>query len=265
MLSQFNSLQLIVIYITFIFQINAQSSDSLFQKPYELNWQIDIPISTSAIALGISFLILDSQTPPLEESYIQSMNIKSINAFDRNTIYNWSPNLSIASDILLYTSCAIPLTLFSNNRIRKDWVKFGIMYAETFALTATLTALTKNLVKRPRPFVYNKNIDLNYKQEQRAQYSFFSGHTSMSAAMCFMTAKIFHDYNKSSKAKPWVWAAAIILPAVTGILRQQSGQHFLTDIVAGYLIGGTIGILIPTLHSKKKFKKKKGKMSKTLF
>ena len=139
------------------------------------------------------------------------------------------------------------------------------MYAETFALTAALTGLTKNLVKRPRPFVYNPNIELSYKQEGRAQYSFFSGHTSISAAMCFMTAKVFHDYNKGSWARPWVWAAAAIIPAITGILRQQSGQHFVTDVIGGYVIGATMGIIIPTLHSKGLFKKKKKKKPDVLF
>lgn len=234
----------------------GQSSTTTFDSPYRLSWAVDVPIISAGLGMGISYLILDRQTPILTESYINSLNRKDVWGLDRAATYNWSKPVASVSDAFLYTSFALPFSLLADRKIRKDYLKIGLMYAETIALTGALTSLTKNLIKRPRPFVYNELVDLHYKQEKDAQYAFFSGHTSVTAAMCFMTAKIFQDYNKGSKAIPWVWAAAATFPAVTGVLRQQAGKHFWTDVVTGYLVGAAIGILIPELHRVNLFQKK---------
>lgn len=251
----------IIFFSLFLFlYFNTIAQDSTkFQSPYRLAWQVDIPISAVALGTGIAYLVLDAKTEPLTETYINALNRNDVWEFERPTTYNWSKPIAIASDVVLYTSIAIPFVLLADKKIRKDILKIAVIYAETFALCQGLTNLTKNLVGRPRPFVYNAMVDLHEKQEKDAQYSFFSGHVSTTATMCFMTAKIFHDYNKGSKAVPWVWAAAATVPAVTGILRQQSGKHFWTDIISGYLIGAAVGILVPELHRKSLFEKKKTK------
>lgn len=238
----------ILLVVIYCGNLWGQAKVSDTESPYRLSWQVDVPIAATALGTGVAYLVLHSQTAPLSVNYINSLNRNDVWEFERSATYNWSKPVATASDVLMYTSFALPLTLFADQRVRKDYLKFAVIYAETFALTAALTSLTKNLVRRPRPFVYNEQVDLHYKQEKDAQYAFFSGHTSMTAAMCFMTAKIFHDYNKGSKAVPWVWAAAATVPAVTGLLRQQAGKHFWTDIITGYAIGAAIGVLIPELH-----------------
>ena len=80
--------------------------------------------------------------------------------------------------------------------------------------------------------------------------------------MCFMTAKIYQDYNPGKKSVPWVWAAAAVVPAATGIMRQQAGKHFWTDVVLGYALGAAIGVLVPELH---RVGKKKRAAPKAMF
>ncbi|BDS12645.1 phosphatase PAP2 family protein [Aureispira anguillae] len=250
---------LLIVLVHYFFVVHAQSDNTIGTSPYRLSWAVDLPIATAALGMGVSYLVLDKQTAPLTTAYINSLDRTNVWAFDRAATYNWSRPIAIGSDVLLYTSCALPLALLGDSKIRKDYLKIGVLYLETFALTAAVTSLTKNLVKRPRPFVYNEAVDLQFKEERDAQYAFFSGHTSMTAAMCFMTAKVFQDYNKGSKAIPWIWAAAATVPAVTGILRQQAGKHFWTDVISGYLIGAAIGVLVPELHRVGLFQKKKAK------
>lgn len=246
----------LLLFVGCFFSVTGQTGKD-FQSPYQLSWTVDVPIVGVALGLGVTYLILDAQTLPLNTVDINGLNRLDVWAFERPTTYNWSIPIARVSDALLYTSCALPLTLLADQSVRKDYLKFGVMYVETFALTAAITSLTKNLVKRPRPFVYNESVGLHFKQEKDAQYAFFSGHTSITAAMCFMTAKIFQDYNKGSKAIPWVWLAAATVPAITGILRQQAGKHFWTDVISGYVIGAAIGFLVPELHRVGRFQKKK--------
>lgn len=237
----------------FLLQLLIAQSES----PYQLSWQVDAPIATAALGMGVAYIYVDYKTTPMSYDYINSLDRKDIWGFDRDATYNWSLPVRTSSDILMYSSYTLPFILLADQKIRKDYLKIAVIYAETFALAIAATGLTKTLVKRPRPYTYNEKVDWHYKEEKDAQYSFFSGHTSTVAAVCFMTAKVFNDYNKGNKAVPWVWAAAAVVPAVAGILRQQSGQHFWTDIISGYAIGAAIGILVPELHRIKVFKKKK--------
>ena len=228
--------------------ILAQNTTSGFQSPYNLSWQVDAPLGAVAIGVGTTYLILHSKTQVLSVAEIAALDRNNISLFDRDATHNWSQPIKTTSDVFLYTSMAVPSLLFIDPKVQKDYLKVGTIWAQTFAMTAALTSLTKVLVKRPRPFMYNSNVPMHYKQEKDAQYSFFSGHTSVTASMCFMTAKIYHDYNPNSKAVPWVWVGAAVVPAVTGILRNQTGKHFWTDIITGYIIGAAVGILVPELH-----------------
>lgn len=246
-----------LVLLLLVFCNLAQGQNTFFEEeaPYKLSWQVDLPITGLALGTGIPYLLLDAPTRPLSVATINGLNREDINAFDRPTSYLWSPTVARVSDGLLYASAAAPLALLADPKIRKDALPVGILYVETFALTVAVTSLTKVLTKRPRPFVYGTGASLEDKQQKDAQYAFFSGHTSVSAAMCFMTAKIYQDYNPGKKSVPWVWAAAAAVPAATGILRQQAGKHFWTDVVVGYAWGAAVGLLVPELHKLGKKKK----------
>ncbi len=78
--------------------------------------------------------------------------------------------------------------------------------------------------------------------------SFYSGHTSTTAAISFYVARVFSDYLADNTAKIFIWAGAAIYPALVGYLRRDSGHHFRTDVMTGYAIGAAIGYFIPELH-----------------
>ncbi|MGB0369657.1 MAG: phosphatase PAP2 family protein, partial [Flavobacteriales bacterium] len=125
------------------------------------------------------------------------------------------------------------------------------IYAETALLTLGVTEFFKAGVRRPRPFTYNPDVAMHVKTERDARFSFLSGHTSITAALCFTTAKVFSDYSDNSTHKALVWTSAAVLPLITGVLRVEAGKHFPTDVISGYLVGGAIGYLVPWLHKRK--------------
>ena len=91
---------------------------------------------------------------------------------------------------------------------------------------------------------------MEHKLEDDNQRSFFSGHTSMSAAAWFMMASIYQDYHPQSKLAPYIWAAAYLVPAATGYFRYDAGKHFPSDILTGYFVGRMVGIMVPRWHKK---------------
>ena len=111
-----------------------------------------------------------------------------------------------------------------------------------------LTNISKAVFQRPRPFVFADDWDPERIIKSGDQAAFVSGHTSGSAAASFFFARVFSDYFPDSKLKPYVWSIAISLPALTGYFRVRAGKHYPTDVIAGYLLGASIGYIIPTLH-----------------
>lgn len=227
---------------------SLKAQNSFISPTYALTYKLDVPLATAGLGLNFAYFLLDKKSEPLQSNFIAGLDRMEINAFDRSAAYNWSRPAALGSDVIMYVAIAAPSLLFLDKDIRKDYGKVGVIWAQTMALNTGLTNITKVLVKRTRPYVYNPNTPEHYKLERDARYSFFSGHTSVTASMSFMTAKIFSDYNPGSKALPYVWTTAAIVPATVAFLRWRAGKHYASDVIVGYLTGAAVGFLVPHLH-----------------
>ena len=154
------------------------------------------------------------------------------------------------SDFLLYSSIAVPGLLLTDKTVRNDYRSFSLVWAESVFLTLGITNLTKVLVSRPRPYLYGDKAPEEYKIKDDNRKSFFSGHTSISAVSCFLMASMYDDYNPDSKLSPYLWASAGFIPALTAYYRYDAGKHFPADLVAGYIVGSAVGIMVPKWHTK---------------
>ncbi len=218
------------------------------QSPYQLSWKKEaaLVVPTGAL-LGASFL-LKARLEPLSVAQINLLNRNTVPRFDRIATYQYGHKAGKWSDYLFETSLLFPILLLADAPIRKDVWKVGIITTETLLISSTLTALTKVLAKRVRPFVYNPDATLGEKQNKDARYSFFSGHTSGTACLSVVAAKIWSDYHPDSRWKPLIWTTALAWPAAVGILRVKAGKHFPTDVLVGYAVGFACGYFLPKLH-----------------
>jgi hypothetical protein len=222
------------------------------QNVYKLKYHVDIPVTTlGAGSLAASYLISNHKksTPPTEHALV--LNKDDIWRIDRRACSNWSPKCGQVSDVLLYSSIAMPSLLLINKNVRREKYVVGMMYAETMLLSAGVTCLVKEAVSRNRPYMYNEIASESTRTSKDAQLSFFSGHTSLAATSSFFMAKVYCDLNPNSRLKPLVWTAACALPATVGVLRYTAGKHYPTDILVGYVTGAAIGYLVPYLHKKR--------------
>ena len=218
-------------------------------SPYYLSKRMDIPLAAVSAGLLIGAELVD--VTPLTEDDINDLNKDEVSDFDYSATENWDENSIATSDLLLYSSIGFPAILLIDKEIRRDYKKFMSIWAETFVLTYGLTNLTKVLVSRPRPYLYGTSEGSEeHKMEDDNQRSFFSGHTSLSAASWFMMASMYQDYHPESKLAPYIWATAYLVPAATGYYRYDAGKHFLSDVLTGYFIGRAIGVMVPRWHKK---------------
>ncbi len=128
---------------------------------------------------------------------------------------------------------SIFLMLFSKTR------KTGLSMLLAIGVGALFTnVILKNAVARIRPF-YQDELYASFWQSAGAtmvkEYSFPSGHTTV--AMTSMTALFLSSNNKK---KSWT---AFIFVVLTALSRTYLIVHYLTDVLAGIIVGGIAGII----------------------
>jgi membrane-associated phospholipid phosphatase len=246
----------IILFLTAsIMLFNGFSQDSLKrQSIYKYRLGVDIPIGLITLGTGATSLILHKKKKPLTLGELSNLQATDVNKFDRYAIYQHSKPSAIASDVFQYTAMVSPALLFIDKDIRKDWNTVLPIWMETFAITSTLTMFTKELAKRNRPYVYS-DYDNGNKYSKDARSSFWSGHTSITAASTYFIAMVYADYHPHSRWKPLMWTGAAILPALTGLTRVKAGKHYWTDVITGYAVGALVGTLTPFLH-RREFRRK---------
>jgi membrane-associated phospholipid phosphatase len=236
----------------FLSSLLAFQSIGLAQEsPYNFNWKRELVYSAGAGLVLAGGLVMHFRTQGLTPAQVNSLDRFDNPGLDRSATDRWNPQVAKSSDGLLYASFTLPALMMIHPKARKDFLAVGFIYAEVAMLTVGVTELAKNLVLRPRPYVYNEDLSMNLKTDADSRQSFFSGHASLTAALCFTTAKVFSDYSDNPTHEALVWTGAVILPAVTSYLRYEAGKHFPSDIIAGYFVGATIGYLVPWLHKRK--------------
>ncbi|MBB6611436.1 phosphatase PAP2 family protein [Pontibacter sp. Tf4] len=220
------------------------------ESPYRTRFSVDAPVIVAGMGLSAYGLKLMQDKPGFTEEEVLNLSKNDVNGFDRFGAGNYNLDAKKISDFPFYGSFAMPLVMLLNDNVRSKTGQVLVLYVETMAITGALFTMTNGNVERARPLVYNRSVPLDDRMEANAQNSFFAGHTAATAAATFFAAKVFHDFNPDSPARPYVWAAAAVVPATVGYLRLEAGKHFLSDNLIGYTVGAATGILIPQLHKK---------------
>jgi len=101
----------------------------------------------------------------------------------------------------------------------------------TMTLGGALSALLKQLVGRHRP-------DLLEPVARATGYAFPSGHAANAAlaagVFLLVLLPLVHDHPGRRAA---LWVAATVMPLLTGLSRVALGVHWMSDVVAGWLLG----------------------------
>lgn len=239
----------LAILIFFLFFSNKLFSQTA--SPYQTSFKYDAP--AVAAGLGLSYLGLTLIKNKSELTPAELMNKSKDDVFfmDRFSAGYYSQQADKDSYIPFYASFAVaPIVALIDKNQRSHYGQISVMFVETMSAAAASFTIAAGLVQRSRPLVYNASLPVAERQAKDEQRSFFAGHTTATAAATFFAAKVFSDFNPDSKLKPYVWAAAAIVPASVGYMRLKAGKHFLSDNLLGYGVGAACGILIPQLHKK---------------
>lgn len=236
--------------------INPYKSQHHQHDTYDLDWTKDGVLLGTGIALTFLGDYFIGKADKASIVDIQNLDKNNLPKIDRGATNNFSSSAESLSDAILYAGIAAPFFVYAFDECRGDELETLIITAETFFFTHGTTQIIKAAAKRYRPYNYNPDVPIDFKLGKTSRRSFFSGHTSNTAAFSFMTARMLTDmhHHWDKRTKSIVWTSAALLPLVTGYGRYKAGKHFPTDVFTGYIIGAAIGITIPVIHRSKKIK-----------
>jgi undecaprenyl-diphosphatase len=212
-----------------------------------LSWAGDATLLAAGLGTAIfsQFLLPNTST-----SSLGAIDIGKVNAFDRLAVFSYSHPLDVSSDIFQYTTAALP-AMFAFLCQFDQATSIGIVYLETLSFAFAAKNLLKYLVPRYRPYLYSALPAGTGPAQSEYSDSFPSGHATIAFAAATFSVYTFHLYFPSS---PYLLPLALTsygLATLTATFRVVSGMHFLTDVVAGALLGTSMGFLVPLVHRAK--------------
>ncbi|HJL45923.1 MAG TPA: phosphatase PAP2 family protein, partial [Polyangiaceae bacterium LLY-WYZ-15_(1-7)] len=146
-----------------------------------------------------------------------------------------SDRVRLASDVLMYSSIALPLVIDTVSRILGRGHRLALLEdAETFISVALAIALVKPLARRARPLPESCEGDMSCDQAETD--SFFSGHTAMSFAGAGLLCAEQEDATDLA-----LCGLGLAMAGSTGLFRVLSDRHHVTDVLVGALVGFGIG------------------------
>ena len=112
---------------------------------------------------------------------------------------------------------------------RDEWREKTFFIAVGLVIMAAAVIFLKFSIRRPRP-------EREWGQIYRITdpHSFPSGHAARSAALAVMAIAI---------GPPWFGIAVILWAPWVGLSRVALGVHYLSDVFAGWLVGGLMGLV----------------------
>jgi undecaprenyl-diphosphatase len=193
---------------------------------------------------GLSELLLRASPPSIP---LGPTDIDDVNPIDRSWMLPYSKQADTVSTILEYSSAAVPV-LLSLASDPGSALSSGIVYAESLSLAFGAKNLFKYLFPRYRPYIYYGSAPgVNPREDEQ---SFPSGHATIAfTAAAFSAYLYFQGLPQTANYLPFV-IANFGIAGLTASYRVVSGMHFLTDILAGAVIGTFCGFVIPALIRK---------------
>ncbi len=208
-------------------------------QEYSLSWIGDGALLATGLSSAIlSQVLLQSASPG---------SLGDINAFDRLAVFGYSNALDITSDVFQYATAAIPVMFAFLCRLDQA-AAIGVVYLEALSWAFAAKNLLKFLVPRYRPYVYSSLPAGGGPPPSEYADSFPSGHATIAFTATAFSLYTFQTYFPSSPYLLPLALAGYGLAALTATFRVVSGMHFLTDVLAGALLGTIMGYGIPLLH-----------------
>lgn len=211
---------------------------------FQLYAEVDLPV------LGVGIVMAAARLVRTQKAFCAPQcDPGDLNALDRTTAGFWSPAWGTASDFGLYALMAGAASVLIVDEGVVDALNDSVVIAESALSATAVSSLLTLAAGRPRPFLFGTNASLEDRNSADAGLSFLSSHASVSFALATSTFMASHRLHPKSKGPYAILGVGLALAAFVGFARVEAGKHFITDSVGGAIVGSSLGILVPSLHT----------------
>jgi membrane-associated phospholipid phosphatase len=214
------------------------------QPTFQLRPEIDLPV------LGVSLVFASARLFQTDKAFCAPLcNPDDVNALDRTTAGTWNTGWQTASDVGVYVVTAGAAALLVADEGLGPAANDVVVIAESALGAMALGNVMTLAVARPRPFLYGTEAPLAERNSTNASFSFVSSHTSFTAATAISTYMTLHRRHPGATWPNVVLGVGLAATAFVGSARVLGGAHFISDAVAGAIVGVSVGVLVPSLHA----------------
>jgi membrane-associated phospholipid phosphatase len=219
----------------------ATSAHADAEAVYELRPELDIPVMAVSGLLGASYVLSSGLAPAHCAPLCPRADLM---AFDRPVAGWFDRDARLASDVAVW----LTLSAGGLTAALDGGLTHLVVAVQAVLVSSAITVTTTMAVRRPRPLLYGERAPLEERTAGRGSLSFPSGHTGNAFAA---TLAIFHGMRARDpdSALPWVaLGVGLALSSTVAAGRVLAGDHFPSDVLAGAVIGASIGWIVPELH-----------------
>jgi membrane-associated phospholipid phosphatase len=211
---------------------------------------------TAAGALGAGILFILPRTDPrrgggvlFDDAARDALRARTWPARKRAGLIATSAYLALLFHPIVTDGLIVPLARHSSDVAKQ--VTF--IDLEAFAFTALVFELSETAVARARPYVWDciqagGDVKLCRETARFRTNSFISGHAGIAATGASLTCVThFRLHPYGSGTAEVACGIAVGLALVAGVGRVVSDDHYLTDVIAGLVVGAAAGFVVPSL------------------
>lgn len=214
---------------------------------FNLSTSLDVGLGVGSLALVGGNLLREKGSSFPVYSGTPKVPLEGLNLIDRAAVFPFNSTLDKVGTLATVGLLAVP-GVYALVQGEGMW-GYGLMYLETVAMTYGVKELLKNSVARERPYLYNEGYPTEELSNGDYCRSFPSGHTALAfASAAFLTTVMSLDDEDFQWRIP-VSVGSFALAAGIAATRVMSGNHFVTDVLAGALLGAVCGVGVPLLHT----------------
>ena len=166
--------------------------------------------------------------------------IQAIQSIHSNVVLFLTTFVSYLSSWIGFVFILITFLLFARFR-------FALTFAIASGVVSGVVNIVKVVVQRPRPWVESETVA---NLLEASGYSMPSGHTANSVViavfLCYFIVRTLK--NKPLKISLCVLSGVYVLAVMFS--RMFLGQHYLSDVCVGFLVGGLISVVAIVLYDK---------------
>lgn len=166
--------------------------------------------------------------------------IQAIQSIHSNVVLFLTTFVSYFSSWIGFVFILITFLLFARFR-------FALTFAIASGVVSGVVNIVKVVVQRPRPWVESETVA---NLLEASGYSMPSGHTANSVViavfLCYFVIRTLK--NKPLKISLCVLSGVYVLAVMFS--RMFLGQHYLSDVCVGFLVGGLISVVAIVVYDK---------------